>query len=119
MNDRRMTLINHKDHLPTEYTVYTIDKSDRLNDHHPMWRRKHRTVSKRKAIARAKILHRSMHYDRVEVKKRTCNSKHGCRVQDDYRVYDLNQSQRRFRQMMISTVCVCLTVLGFYALALL
>ena len=103
----------------TEYAVYTVDKSSRSNDNHPMWERKHTTRHKNKAIARAKVLYKSRHYDRVEVKKKTRTHGNVYRVQDDYRVYEINQAQRRFRQMLISMACCALTIAGFWILALL
>jgi hypothetical protein len=54
--------------------------------------KKHTTSCKKKAMARAKILHRSHHYSRVEVKKLVCNDNDICTVRDAYRVFEANKS---------------------------
>lgn len=83
-----------------EYSVYTVCKGDHHNDNHPAWERKHTTPYYRKALARAKVLHRSDDYARVEVKKMVCDAHNVCTVTEGYKVFEKPNAERAHRRMV-------------------
>ena len=89
----------------TEYSVYTVCKANQSNDNQPAWERKHTTGNYRKAIARAKVLHRSAEYARVEVKKIACDARNVCTVKEGYKIYD-HLNEHHYRRRVIG-VALC------------
>lgn len=89
----------------TEYSVYTILKVNGSNDNMPRWEKKHTTTDLHKALARAKVYHRSNNYARVEVKKKICNEQDMCQVIEAYRIFENSaQADAERRCLIVATV---------------
>jgi hypothetical protein len=78
-----------------EYSVYTVGKAEASGTNHSRWEMKYTTSDKRHAFARARVLHRSHDYSRVEIMRKVCCDQDVCRVDEGYKVFEHKESRGR------------------------
>ena len=93
--------------MRVEYSVYTVTAPELSDSHQACWEKKHVTSHRRKALARAKILHRTGDYSRVEVKKTVCMNERIYSVSEGYKVFEKKRGFLKGRQAEKAALAVC------------
>lgn len=86
MTLRKETFVSAKRN--TEYDVYIYNRCpEGASETLPYWERKARTKNMHRAVLKAKALHETRRYKRVEVKKRVLDDARNCLESSTYQVY--------------------------------
>lgn len=92
----------------TAYDVYIYHRPANTNEEIQDWERKTTTADVRRALLKARSLHKSERYNRVEVKKRTFDSKTRSVKASTLRVYEHRwPRQTLWRALLFALIGVC------------
>lgn len=76
------------------YDVYIYHHAANTNDEVQDWERRATTKNPRRAILKAKSLHRSQSYKKVEVKKRAIDKKNNCVCTATLKTYEHKKNRK-------------------------
>ncbi len=109
-----MAVVNFKGNMqvkPMEYAVYIYHRPTNENNKDNYWERKSITSDLRRAKRKAKILHQSQKYEKVELQRTSFNRKEHCKQNTVLKVYD--------RYLEKSSSKIALVVFGMFGLLML
>ena len=92
------------------YDVYIYHHPANTNEEINDWERKSSTANARRALLKAKRLHKSQKYQKVEVKKRKFDSKRNCMFASTMKVYDADTNYKRMVLALLGIAAVSSTV---------
>ena len=92
------------------YDVYIYHHPANTNEQIHDWERKGSTANAQRALLKAKRLHKSRKYQKVEVKKRKFDSKKNCMFASTMKVYDADTSYKRMVLVLMGIAAVSSTI---------
>lgn len=92
------------------YDVYIYHHPANTNEQVHDWERKSSTADPRRALLKARRLHKSKKYQKVEVKKRKFDTKHNCMFASTMKVYGADTNYKKMVLLLMAIAAVSSTV---------